>query len=329
MKNIIKKINKIFVNKTIVLGLIPFLLIVFWFLTALIFNNKVNFSILLYQQSKNSIKIISDNSNQENKITGKFKANDDNLGLIMFRFNVYSPGSEDIVTFRIKQEGDRNWYHADSFRAAVLTSGELLPMGFPVIKASKGREYQFEILSKNNKVEIDDFNFLAGYEFSKNELISNKGEGLNFLLKKIYTSFTNLDFILSSLKYFIPLLFYLFFYFAIKRLRIWWKILKIEGIYIGIPLFLIFLDIVITKKFYLPVIILLILIWLYSFSKKKLESQINFVLAFILILIWIILILFKITDFQSKINFWTYVFLVIGVLTAAIEERDVKKDENI
>jgi hypothetical protein len=320
MKDLVRKVKKILTNKFISLGLIPLILIVFWVLASLILNNKVNFSVLLYQQSKNNIKIISGNLNKENNISGRFKANDNNLGLIMVRFNVYSPGSEDIITFKIKQEGDLNWYHVNSYRANLLTSGQLLPLGFPVIKNSKGKFYQFEILS-NNKARIEDFNFLAGYEFSKNELVSNKGEGIGFLLKKTYTSFTNLDFILSSLVYLIPL----FSYIVLCLILYFWRIKNSGYLYVVIPLSLIYSDIFIVKEFYLAVLVLLIIIWLYSFSKMKLESKVNFILAFVLILIWVILILLRVTDFQNKINIWTYSFLVMGVLTAVIEEKNTKK----
>jgi hypothetical protein len=75
MKNINKKIKKISINNFIFVGLLPFLLIAFWFISSLIYNNKVSFSVLLYKQSNSDIKqISSDKLLKGGKIAGEFKA---------------------------------------------------------------------------------------------------------------------------------------------------------------------------------------------------------------------------------------------------------------
>jgi hypothetical protein len=53
----------------------------------------------------------------------------------------------------------------------------------------------------------------------------------------------------------------------------------------------------------------------------KVRGSINFAIAFMLVVIWVVLILFDVTEAQSKINIWTYAFLVIGVITLILEEK--------
>jgi hypothetical protein len=331
MKEKLRKFKKTFIYKFIKFVLIPSLLLVFWIMASLVFSSKVNFSVLLYPYSKNNIQITSNRNGNGSVLTGKFNANDKNLGLIMFRFYPNSPRVGDMISFKIKQEGDLNWYHTNSYRSDLLSSGQLLPLGFPIITNSNGKSYQFEISSSSNRVTLDNSGFSAGYEFSKGELISNKKEGIGFLVKKTFTSFTNIDFLLSSLIYLMPLVFYLAICFLpskIKnRLNIKFDVKKLENTYVGVFLLLIFLDIFIIKEFYLLLLIVSILVWLYASWKMKLGSVANFLLAFILILIWVIIIMFRIDTSQAKLGIWTYTFLVIGVISAIIEERLIKKDE--
>lgn len=333
-----KKINKIIKNslsnKLIVLGVIPFLLISFWVIASLMFNNKISFSVLLYKQSSNDIKIVtSETLLKGEKITGEFKAKENYLGLIILRFNKYVKhdfNSEDVLVFRLKEKGNRKWYHINNYRSGLLENNLLFPFGFSIINNSKNKIYQFEIESllgnETNAARVNkkDLNLLTGYQFPKNEITSSKKSALKFLVKKTFTSLINIDFLLSSLVYLLPFIIYVFIYI----LSPWWKKNKnLRHTILIFTFFLILFDIFFIKEFYLGVLLTLIIIWIYFILKNKLNSKINFILVFILILLWSLLILLKINDFQNKINIWTYALLVIGLAQAILEEKGVLKDK--
>ena len=326
MKNIKRKINKIFLNKFITLGLLPILLIAFWFISSLFLNNKISFSVLLYKHSQSDIRQVSaEKLLKGNRIAGEFRSKDNYLGIVMLRFDEYvKPDSsgEDILAFRLKEKGSKDWYYFNNYRSGLLKNNLLFPFGFPVIEDSKDKIYEFEIESllgnETNAAQVNknNFNLFTGYQFPLVETISDSKATLYFLIKKSITSFTNIDFLLSSVLYLLPLIIYIII------LLPWWKKIKNFGLLLsGFFLFLIFLDMFFIKEVYLGVLTFLILGWIYCIVKNKFVSKINFFFVFMLILLWVLLIGLDIKEFQNKINIWVYAFLVIGIGKSIFEER--------
>lgn len=332
------KINKIIkknlFNKFLFLGVIPFLLISFWVIASLFFNNKISFSVLLYRQAQNDIKLVtSEKLLKGDKISGEFVAKENYLGLVMLRFNEYIKHdfkSEDVLAFRVKQKEDKNWYYINNYRSGLLENNLLFPFGFPVINNSKDRIYQFEIESllgnETNAAEVskNHLSLFTGYQFPKSEILSSKKATFNFLIKKSTISFTNLDFLLSSSLYLIPLIAYVFIYL----MSLWWKKIKnLRVVLSRLLILLILLDIFIIKEVYIGVLSILIFGWVYSVIKNKFDSKINFLFVFLLILIWILFTVFDISEFQNKINIWAFTFLTIGLIHTVIEEKRVIKNK--
>ena len=328
MKNIKRKINKIFLNKFITLGLLPILLIAFWFISSLFLNNKISFSVLLYKHSQSDIRQVSaEKLLKGNRIAGEFRAKDNYLGIVMLRFDEYvKPDSsgEDILAFRLKEKGSKDWYYFNNYRSGLLKNNLLFPFGFPVIEDSKDKIYEFEIESllgnETNAAQVNknNFNLFTGYQFPLVETFSDSKATLNFLINKSITSFTNIEFLMSSVLYLLPLIIYILIYV----LSPWWKRIENFGYLLsGVFLFFIFLDIFLIKEVYLGVLTFLILGWIYCIVKNKFGSKINFFFVFMLILLWILLIGLDIKEFQNKINIWVYTFLVIGIGKSIFEER--------
>lgn len=307
--------NKKRIEKLLKFIVLPLVLLLFWLAASLLFNNKVSFSVLLYKENKAEVKIA------DNKVVGVFKARDNNLGLVMLRFNAFVKNSTDTLTFRIKEKDKEKWYSSNGYRAGLITNNELFPLGFPKISDSKDKTYQFELLSENNIVTIDRFGFYTGYEFSRGGISSSKPELVNFLFKKTISSFTDVDFLIASTKYMFPLVAYTFILFIFYLGK---KIKRTSHLTIGFLLLLIALDVLWLEDFYIGVPLLIISLWVIALFKLKLESRLNFQVAFVLILLWVVLVLFKVDAFQDKINIWTYVFLVIGGVHAFLEEKNAK-----
>lgn len=328
MKKIIKKIKKIFSNKLVAIGIIPFLLFTFWFMSSLFLNSKISFSVLLYKEPQNEIKqISSEKLLKGGKISGEFRAKENYLGIVMVRFNKYTKHdftSEDILRFKLREKGTKSWYYLNDYRTGQLENNLLFPFGFPVIQDSKNRIYQFEIesiLGNNiNAVEVNKKNlaWLTGYQFPIIETFSDNRAAFNFLIKKTITSFTDIDFLLSSSLYMVPLIIYILVYILSPWLR---RVKNFRYISPGILLTLIILDVFFVTEVYLGILTSLILGWSYCIAKFRLESKISFSIAFGFIILWTILIMLKITEFQNKINIWVYAFLVIGICHAIFEER--------
>lgn len=81
------------------------------------------------------------------KIIGKLRATENNLGIVLVRFAQLALKVSDTVMFRIKQEGQEKWYYENNYRANQFQSNEYFTFGFPPIPDSRDKEYIFEIES--------------------------------------------------------------------------------------------------------------------------------------------------------------------------------------
>lgn len=325
MENINKKLR---IRKSIFLGILTFILIGFWFISALLFNNKLSFSVILHKEAQVAVKqITSEKLHKGDKIKGEFRAKENYLGLILLKFDNYVKqdyNSEDTLIFKIRQKGDSDWYFTNKYKSGILVDNSLFPFGFPVINESKDKIYVFEVesLSGNDKNSVginkDNPILITGYQFPRNEIFSSNNTTSNYLIKKTIYSFTNTDFLLSSVVFLLPLI----IFFLIYVMTYYWKRIKHIGqVTLGILIVFILSDIFIIKDVYLGILMSLILGWIYILVKLKISSKINFIIALILILFWALLILFNINEFQNKINIWVYTFLAIGIGHAVFEEK--------
>ncbi len=331
MKNIKNKINKIISNKLIGWIFIPVLLLGFWIACSLIFNNKVGFSVLLFPQNRSLIiQVPQGKILKGEKITGNFTARENNLGLVMIKFNNYVKpdyADEDILVFSIKEKGRKSWYYKGNYHSGAFEHLTYFPFGFTPINNSKNKTYQFQLVSLNgnssNAIELSKGNsiFQTGYQFSKRDIIGNKLFLIKFILEKIETSFTNLDFLLSSIIYLLPFLFYLLWQ-AYKYKR------EIIKKYITVFTFiLIVIDILFLSTLYIGILLGLIVFWIISIKLKRLENSVSFTVAFIFLFAWITLMYIGFDSYSDKFNVWVYTFLVIGTFQVVIEEK--KKPENL
>lgn len=325
MKNTKKIIKNIFSKKITNLFIIPIVLLFFGIVVSLMFNNKISFSVLLHNHNGSDIKKLAENKLLKGeKIQGEFRASENFLGLVLLRFNQYKKNdylNEDVLVFRIKDKADNAWYYENRYKSGLLENNSLFPFGFPVINNSKNKTYQFELESQfgneNNGVSLNKNAsvLITGYQIPKNEIIGSKALFTKFLFNKFYSSFTNLDFVLSSFIYFLPFLFYIIWAFLFK------KSVFIIHIFPQVAIMFIIFDIFIIKEIYLGLFICFLVFWLISILIYKLESSVSFSLSFLLILIWLIFMILNINTYIHKFNIWVYTLIVVGVVQSVIEER--------
>lgn len=121
---------------------------------------------------------------------GSFVAKENYLGIINVRFDPQK-NNDDQIIFRIKEKGNSQWYYEQTYHAVQFIKLPLFPIGFPIIKDSKGKAYEIEIYTKKGKINSVSLDptypgFVLRYFIPKTELLSNPKILLNFILNKIY-----------------------------------------------------------------------------------------------------------------------------------------------
>jgi len=212
-----KKNNNFLSNKLVKYFVIPLLLLALWYFGSIILINKLSYSVLEYKNGEASLsgkkdaKLLKDNT-----VTGEFIAKENNIGIVFVKFNNFVKPDfrgEDVLTFKLKEKNANEWYYVNNYRSGSLEHQLSYPFGFPPISSSKGKVYQFEIISlfgnKTNAVELSKSNpvISTAYQFSRQEIAGSKKRLVVYIIKKSINSFTNIDFLFSSVLFLLPFIF--------------------------------------------------------------------------------------------------------------------------
>ena len=172
-----------------------------------------DFSILSLVQNHDKQSLVIRNSQNDQyslldtkKLQGKFFANEDNLGIVTMKVLHVGPINQDramqekidanILTFRIKEEGNLSWYHESNHIAWKISSEKPYPFGFPQIANSNNTWYEFEIESSGASgqdyvVLIEPLqNFQSVYKIPKKIIIEEPSMIVSILFKKVYSAFS-------------------------------------------------------------------------------------------------------------------------------------------
>jgi len=217
IKTILKSITS---EAFIVTGILFFIWLFFSF-----FSINSNFglrTLTIDYATKNFIDFNEQEITANRKISAVFLAKENYLGIVLIRFNTFARINSDTLLFKIK-ETNNAWYYQNYYKVDQFQPGQLFTFGFPIINNSKGKNYQIEIKSihgkKGDAVAIDPaFPVMAvKYQFPKNQIISNPIELIYFFYKKIIYSLLDLAFVISSLVYMLPLIFYHLWRFYLEK----------------------------------------------------------------------------------------------------------------
>jgi hypothetical protein len=80
------------------------------------------------------------------KISAKFHASENNLGILLVRFVKFGYGTDTLI-FRLKKEGEKDWYYSNTYSGQQFPNNQYYPIGFPPIPNSRDGLYTFEIES--------------------------------------------------------------------------------------------------------------------------------------------------------------------------------------
>jgi len=157
------------------------------------------------------------------KVMSKFKATENNFGILLFRFVQLAGIVKDSVTFRIKEEGSDTWYYEHTYRADQFHSDQYFTFGFPPISSSKGKIYIFEIESVagtyKNGIGVSNKRLkVAGvYKYTREDL-ENFNKLFSFSSKKFIYVARNVNF-LQNRQLFIIFISSLLFILYLKKKR--------------------------------------------------------------------------------------------------------------
>ena len=203
---------------------------------------------------------------------------------------------------------------------------QLFTFGFPIIRKSQGRIFEFEIESirgkPGNAIGLSPVEpiFVARYSFPKKELLANKKELLLVLSKRSIEEFTNPSFIVTFIIYLLPLLIYalwfLFFYPQIKK-RYYLALL---------PVLFVLLDIIFIPAISQIIVALVSILWVVMILIYRIDSRLSYLLALIFLLSCPFLVVFHLEQFAVKVSVWVYMFLLIGTAEQIWLMRSMKSN---
>lgn len=320
--------------------LVPFVLLLFWFLASLIFSTEKGFSVLQYSHNKDDNNAFNERQLfKGEKVNGQFVAKENNLGIISIRFKKV-PDVEfnklDKMIFRIKEKGGKDWYYENIYRANLARQNRYLTLGFIPIADSKDKSYQFELISlhgnSQNAVEISNKDpiYFSLYKFTKQDVFKNKDSVIRFSLNMVEAFLVNIDSLLSSSLFLLPFIFYMtwiiivqdyldeeylksgkgFKFYLKKVLKLYYKNRK--RIFSIMVLVLLFCDAILFQEEITGLILGLTGLWIIVVYINKLNNIATFKLAFLLISISIISTYYMSSLSVNKLSIYAYLLLLIG-----------------
>lgn len=261
------------------------------------------------------------------KLRGKLESFQNGLGTVLLRFYNFDRINSDELKFRIREEGDKNWYYESQVNVDQFLPDEYFTFGFPVIENSKGKIYEFEIESvrgtPGDAVAISRFlpQIASRYQFKKDEIKGNFGligyivavKFLNMLvdnqfLKKLLVSGVSLGLYYMVLLDFSKLVFLGGYVETLRRIMIksrFWFILAVSCLTL--------VDILLVKESNDWLFAGLSIFWLFSVLVFQLHKEFLFYLAILTSLLYPVAFVFGQDRIADKLAIWWYLFIVMGL----------------
>lgn len=302
--------------------IIPLLLFLFGVVMAIVYSlSKASPTILMYEHGMNEI--ISQKPSEllrGEKIQGEFISKENNLGIVALRFNTFFRINEDVVAFRIKEKGQKDWYYENSYTTPQFQPNQLFTFGFPVIADSLDKTYIFEVESTQgepgNAVSLGSTFpvYVTKYQYAKELIRSNPEYAVTFLQRKVISTFSNVDFLLSFFVYLLPFFLYLIWLFLFER--------YLSNLYYLtlIPVFLMILTSFISELTNDSVILGIVGLWIAVSVAYRLKTICTFVFALGFLFISAILYYTPLEQLSVNLTAWTFMLLATGIILQIFEE---------
>ena len=208
--------NNNFIIKLFTIFVIPLLLILIGTGLSIYYYREVSVTTLQYDHTIAQMQFSSHPELYKGDlIYGEFIAHEDNLGAIAVPVTTFNRINNDIIVFQLKEKGSKDWYCFNKYFTDRFPDNEPYPFGFPVIKNSKGKIYEFEIYSvngiPNNAIGFlkNRQYFFSRYTFDRHTVIQSKKSILQFALTKSENLFLNINYLAYLMVFLVPAVLYL------------------------------------------------------------------------------------------------------------------------
>ncbi len=324
---------KILSNRFVKLGVIPAILLLVWAVLTVGYIKKTSgLNILQYNYQKSDFKPYKDTRLfKGEKLKAEIVSKSNKLGIISVRFNNFEHINDDVIIYRIREKGQKDWYYQNEHTAGQFQPHGLFTFGFPLIENSEGKTYQFELESKKGtgkeSVALSKLDpvLVTKHEYSKSALMASRNTLKEFFLKKAENLSKDTDFIISSLIYILPLLFYMLTFIISDKPGAYLnkqvagfnkekKALSGQLKLAAIPLPFILLDVIFVEEIFHTILIVIASVWIFIIINFKLESRTSFVLSLFFLGLCPLLLIINLDTFAEKSAIWAYVFLATGVM---------------
>jgi len=329
---------------------IPALLVLLWGLLSFVYLISLDFSpttVSFNHQSKRD----NDQSYVELRgnsvLRGYFKAKENFLGIISIEFKKEDSPIRDQILFRIKELGSSEWLAENTYDTRQFYYIKKFPLGFPIIEDSKGKTYEFEMVSKfgtsEEGVTVDVLNpiVVSKYKYDLSYLTSNPQRMIGFIFNKLSYALSFSENIKYFFIYSLPFIFYYLVLILARfkknnRVRIKKFIgfplvkfhldgLSVWGNFLGYLLsFLLIVNISAIVGVYDLFSFLIVEIWLLAVLLNKHKSKDTFFIALICVYSLILFLSLGLDNMTDKAVLWIYYFLILGSIHGLIELRKEK-----
>lgn len=256
-------------------------------------------------------------------VSGKFYSKYSDLGLVLIRFFNQDRDSNDVLVFRIKEEGEKKWYYEAQYKTDQFLPHKLFPFGFPPVTESAGKIFLFEIESLSgtpgNGVMIDNQKpvFVAKSIFTKDSLLKEKIKRDYFLQNKLINFFGDRETILNIIFIFLPFTYYMLF-ISSKKFN--------HRLLTALILFFTVSHIILIKEIFDPLLLADLFFWLLICFRYRFEPKIS--ACYSLIYLFITLLFFTVgsDNLAEKSAFWASILLCTTVIQHIYISKTHQKD---
>lgn len=251
-------------------------------------------------------------------VSGTFRSEFTNLGIISVRFFNKNRDSDDTLLFRLRELGSDKWYYQAEYKTDQFLPHKLFPFGFPTIQNSQDVVYEFQLESlrgaTGSGIVVDGITptFIAKSTYRKSELLYNSDALIYFVKNKFINIFGDPTILLNGVIYFLPLILYLFFSLS--------RGISFQFLTWMVPL-IILLDIFWLEKIYGYLYFSLIFFWALCLRRFRFEAKISGLFATVLLVLTPVLSLTSPALYVEKNLIWVYLFLLVTFIQNVYEGK--------
>ncbi len=197
--------------------IITVVLFILWMILTLRYLGREGFGLLTLENYYNHPSLnrsAAPRLTAGNIVTGKFRAQYNNLGIVLIRFDTHFRINQDQLEFRIRHDGSSDWIYRNTYKSDQFQPNDFFPFGFPSQVDSVGKDYEFQIESlgggDDNSVSISKTEPVFAVKYIYGKVFLTNIKNLEFFIPhKLENLISDTRFMLYSFSYTLPLLIFL------------------------------------------------------------------------------------------------------------------------